>query len=149
MNALSKIWGKYSSMDEYLLKIMGHVSVVLTNTLSKRWGRYSYGRRLPCRERGASIRSWTNRTYSTNGFPEYSSSLLVFVRGVQNDKRRKRPLKKAVMSEHNYVIVHSQTTSICVCFSVQRYSIGWWPYQNDTYGSGFTATNSKYENSKY
>ena len=28
---------------------------------------------LPCQERGASVRPWTNSTYSTNGFPEYST----------------------------------------------------------------------------
>ena len=73
-----------SATDDHPLKIMGQVFVLWTNTLSKSWGKYSCCGRIPCQDGGASIRPWTNSTYSTNVFPKYSSNLFVFVRGVQS-----------------------------------------------------------------
>ena len=78
-NTISKTWGKYSSMDEYLTHNHGaSIRTVAECPL------ISYCGRIPCQERGAGIRPWMNSTFSTNGFPECSSNLFVFVRGVKS-----------------------------------------------------------------
>ena len=80
-NALSNVHGRIPAhnhgasirivVDEYPLRNMGQVIVLWTNTLSGMWGKYSSADEY-------------HRTYSTNGFPDYSSNLFVFVRGLQN-----------------------------------------------------------------
>ena len=51
--------------------------------LSRKHGRIFVRGRIVSRKHGANIRPWTNATYLTDGFREYSSKLFVFVRGVQ------------------------------------------------------------------
>ena len=94
-NTLSKASGEYSSVDEdeYHIKNMRQVFVhgwipthnhgASIRTVAE-CPLISYCGRIPCQERGAGIRPWMNSTFSTNGFPECSSNLFVFVRGVKS-----------------------------------------------------------------
>ena len=75
--------GEYSSVDEYFLENMGEYSSVDEKYLEN-VGRIFVHRLIFSRKHGANIRGWTNATYSTDGFREYSSKLFVFVRGVQS-----------------------------------------------------------------
>ena len=95
-NTISKTWGKYSSMDEYLLETLGEYSsmdeyflenmgqifvrgriVSLGNVgrilvfvrgrvLFRKHGRIFVRGRIVSRKRGANIRSWTNATFMSH-----------------------------------------------------------------------------------
>ena len=58
-------------MDEYFLENMGRI-FVRGRILSRKHGRIFVRGRIVSRKRGANVRPWTNATYSTDDFREYS-----------------------------------------------------------------------------